>query len=107
TYFYKNGRKYPPDLRDQVSEALQRVEKIMGAKFGDAANPLLLSCRSGSRESMPGMMDTVLNIGLNDTTVKALAKQTGNERFALDSCRRLLLVWDEVGTGLQGHKDRT
>ncbi len=105
TYFYQNGRKYPPELRDQVAEALQRVEKIMGAKLGDSANPLLLSCRSGARESMPGMMDTVLNIGLNDTTVKALAKQTGNERFALDSYRRLLLMYGEVVMGLKGHTD--
>src|SRR5581483_3683639 len=89
TYFYAHGRKYPPELRDQVVEALRRVEQIMGAKFGDATNPLLLSCRSGARDSMPGMMDTVLNIGLNDTTVKALIKQSGNERFALDSYRRL------------------
>ena len=105
TYFYKNGRKFPPELRDQVADALQRVEKIMGAKFGDAVNPLLLSCRSGARESMPGMMDTVLNIGLNDTTVQALAKQSGNERFALDSYRRLLLMYGEVVMGLKGHHD--
>ncbi len=105
TYFYKNGRKFPPELRDQTAEALQRVEKLMGAKFGDATNPLLLSCRSGARESMPGMMDTVLNIGLNDTTVKALVKQSGNERFALDSYRRLLLMYGEVVMGLKGHHD--
>src|SRR5207248_5533032 len=105
TYFSAHGRKYPPELRDQVAEALQRVEKIMGAKFGDATNPLLLSCRSGARDSMPGMMDTVLNIGLNDTTVPALIKQSGNERFALDSYRRLLLMYGEVVMGLKGHKD--
>src|SRR6516162_9567941 len=105
TYFYQHGRKYPPELRDQVTEALQRIEKLVGAKFGDATNPLLLSCRSGARDSMPGMMDTVLNIGLNDTTVKALAKQSGNERFALDSYRRLLLMYGEVVMGLKGHKD--
>src|SRR5262245_1377268 len=105
TYYYANGRKYPPELRDQVSESLQRVEKLMGAKFGDSTTPLLLSCRSGARDSMPGMMDTVLNIGLNDTTVQALAKQTGNERFALDSYRRLLLMYDEVVMGLKGHHD--
>jgi len=103
TYFYQHGRKYPPELRDQVTKALQRVEELMGAKFGDSTNPLLLSCRSGARDSMPGMMDTVLNIGLNDTTVKALAKQTGNERFALDSYRRLLLMYGEVVMGLKGH----
>src|SRR5438105_2149467 len=105
TYFYQHGRKYPPELRDQVAEALQRVEKIMGAKFGDSTHPLLLSCRSGARDSMPGMMDTVLNIGLNETTVQALSKQTGNERFALDSYRRLLLMYAEVVMGLKGHPD--
>jgi pyruvate, orthophosphate dikinase len=105
TYFYQHGRKYPAELRDQVADALQRVEKLMGAKVGDGTNPLLLSCRSGARESMPGMMDTVLNIGLNDSTVKALAKQSGNERFALDSYRRLLLMYGEVVMGLKGHPD--
>src|SRR5262249_47882742 len=106
TYFYQHGRKYPPELRDQVAQALQGVEKLMGPKFGDATNPLLLSCRSGARDSMPGMMDTVLNLGLNDTTVKALAKQSGNERFALDSYRRLLLMYGEVVMGLKGHPDQ-
>jgi pyruvate,orthophosphate dikinase len=105
TYYYQHGRKYPPELRDQVAEALRGVEKLMGPKFGDATNPLLLSCRSGARDSMPGMMDTVLNIGLNDTTVKALSKQSGNERFALDSYRRLLLMYGEVVMGLKGHPD--
>src|ERR1700730_8582232 len=71
TYFYKNGRKYPPELRDQVADGLQRVEKIMGAKFGAAVNPLLLSCRSGARDSMPGMMDTVLTIGPKHNTLHA------------------------------------
>src|SRR5262245_14398249 len=106
TYYYAHDRKYPPELRDQVAEALQRVESIMGAKFGDSTNPLLLSCRSGARDSMPGMMDTVLNIGLNDTTVAALAKQSGNRRFALDSYRRLLLMFGEVVMGLKGHPER-
>ncbi|HQR07245.1 MAG TPA: pyruvate, phosphate dikinase [Gemmatales bacterium] len=105
TYFYANKKQYPPDLKAQVEEALKKVEKSMGAKFGDASNPLLLACRSGGRDSMPGMMDTVLNIGLNDTTVQALAKQSGNERFALDSYRRLLLMFGEVVMGLKGHKD--
>ncbi len=105
TYFYAHHKQYPPELKAQVEEALKRVEKTMGAKFGDATNPLLLACRSGGRDSMPGMMDTVLNIGLNDTTVQALAKQSGNERFALDSYRRLLLMFGEVVMGLKGHKD--
>jgi pyruvate,orthophosphate dikinase len=105
TYFYANGRKYPPELKSQVDAALAQVEKIMGTRFGDTTNPLLLSCRSGARDSMPGMMDTVLNIGLNDTTVQALIKQSGNEKFALDSYRRLLLMFGEVVMGLKGHKD--
>ena len=105
TYFYQHGAKYPPELRDQVTDALRGIEKVMGAKIGDGTNPLLLSCRSGARELMPGMMDTVLNIGLNDSTVKALAKQSGNERFALDSYRRLLLMYGEVVMGLKGHHD--
>ena len=105
TYFYANGRKFPPELRDQLTEALHGIEKVMGTKFGDTTNPLLLSCRSGARDSMPGMMDTVLNIGLNDTTVQALIKQSGNERFALDSYRRLLLMYGEVVMGLKGHHD--
>ncbi|MCC7424541.1 MAG: pyruvate, phosphate dikinase, partial [Planctomycetaceae bacterium] len=88
TYFYDHNKTYPPELESQVDEAMAKVEKVMGAKFGDLTNPLLVSCRSGARESMPGMMDTVLNIGLNDETVAALAKATGNERFAWDSYRR-------------------
>jgi pyruvate,orthophosphate dikinase len=104
-YFYAHGRQYPPELKGQVSEALAKIEKSVGAKFGDSTNPLLLSCRSGARDSMPGMMDTVLNIGLNDTTVKALARQSGNEAFALDSYRRLLLMYGEVVMGLKGHPD--
>src|SRR4051812_17763285 len=105
TYFYDHGRQYPPELKAQVEEALRKVESTMGAKFGDSTNPLLLACRSGARDSMPGMMDTVLNIGLNDTTVQALTRQSGNERFALDSYRRLLLMYGEVVMGLKGHKD--
>src|SRR5713226_5182122 len=105
TYFYANGRKYPPELKAQVDAALALVETRMGAKFGDTTHPLLLSCRSGARDSMPGMMDTVLNIGLNDVTVQALIKQTGNEKFALDSYRRLLLMFGEVVMGIKGHHD--
>src|SRR5580658_801272 len=106
TYFYQHGRKFPPELRDQVADALQRVEKLMGAKFGDTTNPLLFSCRSGARESMPGMMDTVLNIGLNDSTVVALAKQTGNERSAWDSYRRFVQMYGDVVLELKP-KDKT
>jgi pyruvate,orthophosphate dikinase len=95
-YFYDNNRTYPPELKAQVEEAMAKVEQVMGAKFGAATNPLLLSCRSGARDSMPGMMDTVLNIGLNDQTVQALAKETGNERFAWDSYRRFVQMYGDV-----------
>ncbi|MEZ6055422.1 MAG: pyruvate, phosphate dikinase [Planctomycetaceae bacterium] len=103
TYFYDNERQYPPELKAQVEEGIRKVEEVMGTKFGDPSNPLLLSCRSGSRESMPGMMDTVLNIGLNDETVAALAKSTGNEHFAIDSYRRLLQMYGDVVLGLKPH----
>ena len=105
TYFYAHGRQFPAELKQQVNDALKSVEEQVGAKFGDATSPLLLACRSGARDSMPGMMDTVLNIGLNDTTVLALAKQSGNEHFAYDSYRRLLLMYGEVVMGLKGHHD--
>jgi pyruvate,orthophosphate dikinase len=105
TYFYAHGRQYPPELKAEVEAAMKKVEEAMGTKFGDAKNPMLVACRSGGRDSMPGMMDTVLNIGLNDTTVQALAKGSGNERFAYDSFRRLLLMYGEVVMGLKGHKD--
>jgi pyruvate,orthophosphate dikinase len=95
-YYYANERQYPTELKDQVKAALARVEEVMGAKFGSTANPLLVSCRSGARDSMPGMMDTVLNIGLNEQTVEALAKQTGNERFAWDSYRRFVQMYGDV-----------
>ncbi len=94
--FYKNGRKYPAELKAQVDAALTRVEKLVGAKFGDSTMPLLVSVRSGARASMPGMMDTVLNLGLNDTTVAALAKKSGNERFAWDSYRRFIQMYSNV-----------
>src|SRR6266849_6075211 len=87
TYYYANGKQYPTELKAEIEHALAATEKVMGAKFGDPKNPLLVSCRSGARESMPGMMDTVLNIGLNDQTVVALAHQSNNERFAWDSYR--------------------
>jgi len=106
SYFYEHKRQYPPELKAQVEEALRKTEEAMGTKFGDLKNPMLVACRSGARDSMPGMMDTVLNIGLNDTTVQALAKNSGNERFALDSYRRLLLMYGEVVMGLKGHKDQ-
>lgn len=96
TYFYANGKKYPSDLEAQVKEGVAKVEKIMGKKFGDATNPLLFSVRSGARVSMPGMMNTVLNLGLNDETVKALAKASNDERFAYDSYRRFIMMFSDV-----------
>ncbi len=99
TYYYNNNHSYPDDLKDQVRAAVADVEKIMGKKFADANNPLLFSVRSGARVSMPGMMDTVLNLGLNDETVKALAKASGSERFAYDSYRRFLQMFSDVVLG--------
>jgi pyruvate,orthophosphate dikinase len=104
TYFYDNNKSYPPELRDQVNAALAHVEQVMGAKFGCSENPLLLSCRSGARDSMPGMMDTVLNIGLNETTVAALIKKSGNEHFAWDSYRRLIQMYGDVVLELKPQK---
>jgi len=94
--YYAGGKKLPESLSAQVEDALAHVEKKAGAKFGDGVNPLLVSVRSGARASMPGMMDTVLNLGLNDATVKALAKKTGNERFAYDSYRRFIQMYCDV-----------
>src|SRR5574342_99609 len=82
TYFYANQRAYPKTLRAEVAKALQHIEKIMNANFGDHDNPLLVSVRSGARASMPGMMDTILNLGLNDRTVEGLARRSGSPRFA-------------------------
>ncbi len=96
THYYDNDRTYPGELDSQVADALKSIEKVMGAEFGSATNPLLVSCRSGARESMPGMMDTVLNIGLNDETVGALAEQSQNEAFAWDSYRRFIQMYGGV-----------
>jgi len=96
TYYYENNKQYPPELKDQVLEALAKVEKEMGAKFGDKDNPLLVSVRSGARASMPGMMETVLNVGLNDVTREGLIKKTGNPRFVYDSQRRLIQMYSDV-----------
>lgn len=96
TYYYDNNHQYPAELKDQVRTAVAEVEKVMGKKFGDASNPLLFSVRSGARVSMPGMMNTVLNLGLNDETVKGLAKASNDERFAYDSYRRFLMMYSDV-----------
>jgi pyruvate,orthophosphate dikinase len=106
TYFYANGRAYPKTLQAEVAKAIQHVEKIMGAQFGDSENPQLVSVRSGARASMPGMMDTVLNLGLNDDTVQGLIAKTGNERFAYDCYRRFVAMYGDVVLGLKPqHKD--
>jgi pyruvate,orthophosphate dikinase len=96
TAYYKNKKKYPKELEKQVKDALVKVEKQMGAKFGDLENPLLLSIRSGARASMPGMMETILNAGLNNQTREALIKKTGNPRFVYDSHRRLIQMYSDV-----------
>src|ERR1700761_7707843 len=103
THYYANGRTYPADLKDQVAKGLARVEQLTGRKFGDPANPLLVSVRSGARASMPGMMDTVLNLGLNDETVEGLAKLSGDRRFALDSYRRFIQMYSNVVLDLDHH----
>jgi pyruvate, orthophosphate dikinase len=96
TYYYDHKKTYPRELSKQVGDALTGVEKIMGKKFGDAKNPLLLSVRSGARRSMPGMMETILNVGLNKETLKGLIAQTGDERFAYDAYRRLIMMYADV-----------
>ncbi|MCP5063046.1 MAG: pyruvate, phosphate dikinase, partial [Ignavibacteriae bacterium] len=108
TYFNKNKKSYPKTLKKEVLASIKKVEKEMGAKFGDKKNPLLLSVRSGARASMPGMMDTILNLGLNDETVEALSKKTNNPRFAYDSYRRFVQMYGDVVLGLQpeGKLDR-
>jgi len=96
TYFYEHEKSYPPELKGQVEENLAGVEKSVGRRFGDRSKPLLVSVRSGARASMPGMMDTILNLGLNDETVRGLADSSGDERFALDSYRRFIQMYSDV-----------
>ncbi|MFM8244215.1 MAG: pyruvate, phosphate dikinase [Candidatus Fonsibacter sp.] len=103
TEFYKNKQQYPSDLKVQLNDAMQNVEKILGKNFGDSENPLLVSVRSGSRVSMPGMMDTVLNLGLNDKTVLGLIKKTGNPTFAYDSYRRFIQMYSSVVLDIEHH----
>src|SRR5918995_1011824 len=102
--YRRNGRELPPGLEDEVAEHLARLEQEMGKRFGDPDDPLLVSVRSGAAVSMPGMMDTILNLGLNDEAVAGLAKTTGNERFARDSYRRLIQMYGEVVDGVEGHR---
>ena len=106
THFYANDRKYPAGLEESVKKAMARVEQIVGKRFGDAKDPLLVSVRSGARSSMPGMMDTILNLGLNDTTAKALAEASGNPRFAYDSYRRFVQMYGDVVLGLKPESDK-
>ncbi|MDR0927593.1 MAG: pyruvate, phosphate dikinase [Ignavibacteria bacterium] len=101
THFYANNNKYPQVLEKQVNDAIAKLERETKKKFGDPQNPLLVSVRSGARASMPGMMDTILNLGLNDKTVESLAKKTNNPRFAYDSYRRLLAMYGDVVLGLK------
>ena len=103
TYFYAHDKSYPGELRDQVADGLAALERSLGARFGDAGNPLLVSVRSGARVSMPGMMDTVLNLGLNDRAVIGLANKSGDERFAYDSYRRFIQMYGQVVLGIDHH----
>ncbi|MFA7276089.1 MAG: pyruvate, phosphate dikinase [Pseudobdellovibrionaceae bacterium] len=103
TYFYQHDKAYPPELMAQAMEAMARIEAAVGAEFGSAQNPLLVSVRSGARVSMPGMMDTVLNLGLNDETVVGLAEKSGDARFAWDSYRRFIQMYGDVVMGVPHH----
>ncbi|MCD5401415.1 pyruvate, phosphate dikinase [candidate division NPL-UPA2 bacterium] len=99
--YYENDRQYPPGLKKEVKENLRKLEEVMGAKFGDKENPLLVSIRSGARVSMPGMMDTILNLGLNESTIQGLIAQTQDERFAYDCYRRFIQMYGDVVLGLK------
>ena len=105
TYFYDHERSYPPQLEAEVAAALAKVEKSAGKKLGDKEKPLLVSVRSGARDSMPGMMDTILNLGMNDEVVEVVAKKTNNPRFAWDSYRRFLQMYGDVVMGVQKAPD--
>ena len=102
-YFYKNNKKIPKKVIYQAKKEINEIEKVTKKKFGDFSNPLLVSVRSGSRVSMPGMMDTILNLGLNDKTVIALKNKTSNGRFAKDSYRRLIQMYGNVVLGIESH----
>ncbi len=101
TYYYNNNGNYPPGLKNEVEEALRKLEELIGRRFGDPENPLLVSVRSGAAASMPGMMDTVLNLGLNDQTVMGIVKQTDDDRFAYDCYRRFISMYGDVVLGLK------
>ncbi|MEZ5405999.1 MAG: pyruvate, phosphate dikinase [Verrucomicrobiia bacterium] len=101
TYYYDHHRSYPAELKSQIEKAVARLEKSLGKQFGNVENPLLVAVRSGARDSMPGMMDTILNLGLNDETVLGLIAKTGNERFAYDCYRRFIQMYGDVVMGVQ------
>ncbi|SVC77688.1 uncharacterized protein METZ01_LOCUS330542, partial [marine metagenome] len=101
TYYYANKKKYPKALNSQIEKAVSNVEKQLSKKLGDKKNPLLFSVRSGARDSMPGMMDTILNLGINDEVVEALASKTGNSKFAWDCYRRFLQMYGGVVMGVE------
>ena len=103
TYYYAHDNSYPPTLKAETAAAIAKVEASVGAKFGDEVNPLLVSVRSGSRASMPGMMDTVLNLGLTNATVAGLIKRSGDARFAYDSYRRFIQMYGNVVLGVDHH----
>src|SRR5512136_2434250 len=100
TEFYKNDSNYPAGRAEEVAANLKKVEELMGKRFGDPNNPLLVSVRSGARASMPGMMDTILNLGLNDITVQGIIRQSGDERFAYDAYRRFVQMYSDVVMGM-------
>ena len=102
--FYENNGKYPEGLEEQIKENLSKLERVTGLKFGDPENPLLLSVRSGAAVSMPGMMDTILNLGLNDETLEGMIKKTGNERFCWDCYRRFIQMFGDVVMGIEHSK---
>jgi pyruvate,orthophosphate dikinase len=102
--YFDSGKQFPDGMWDQTLEALKKVEEATGKKFGDPSNPLLVSVRSGAKFSMPGMMDTVLNVGLNPTTLEGIAELTGNQRFALDAYRRLIQMFGRIVKGIEGEK---
>src|SRR5437660_8106585 len=101
TYFYEHKRTYPPQLEVQVTAALAKIEKSVSKKLGDKERPLLVSVRSGARDSMPGMMDTILNLGMNDIVVEIVAQKSGNARFAWDCYRRFIQMYGDVVMGVQ------
>ena len=101
--YYKNNKQYPKGLAEEIEQNLSRLEKLIGAKLGDPNNPLLVSVRSGAAASMPGMMDTVLNLGLTPDAVNSLIKKTGNERFVWDAYRRFITMFGDVVMGVERH----